>query len=72
MIDLGVNNSCICKKYQNTQDECINEFTIREHGKSVKLEPKVGEDVMTIIVDKCLITDNNTKCDALFTRQRKN
>ena len=66
MIDLGVNNSCICKKYENTQDECINEFTIREQGKSVKLEPKVGEDVMAIIVDKCLITDNNTKCDALF------
>ena len=40
MIDLGVHNNCICKKYSNTQDECINEFTIREQGKTVKLEPK--------------------------------
>jgi hypothetical protein len=67
MIDLGVHNNCICQKYSNTQDECINEFTIREQGKSVKLEPKnSSEKVLAIIIDKCVIKDNNPKCDALF------
>ena len=71
MIDLGVNNSCICKKYENTQNECINEFTIREQGKSVKLEPKnSSEKVLAIIIDKCVIKDNNPKCDALFLYQQ--
>lgn len=71
MIDLGEKACCICKKkYQNTQEECENEFTIREQGKSVKLEPKNSQEkVMAIIIDKCLITDNNTKCDALFLYQ---
>lgn len=41
MIDLGAKDSCICKEFNNTQDECVNEFTIREQGKSVKLEPKL-------------------------------
>ena len=71
MIDLGVHNNCICKKYSNTQDECINEFTIREQGKTVKLEPKNSSDkVAAIIIDKCLIKDNNPKCDALFLYQQ--
>lgn len=67
MIDLGINNHCICKKYKNTQTECVDEYTIMEQGKSVRLSSKNGnEKVCTIIIDQCLITGNQTKCDALF------
>lgn len=69
MIDLGAKNCCICKKYENTQKECINEFTIIEQGKSVKLEPKTGEKVMAIILDNCVITSDGKKCDAFFLYQ---
>ncbi len=67
MIDLTGKDNCICRKYENTQPECINNYTIMEKGKSVKLEPKNNNELVTvIIIDKCLITDNKTKCDALF------
>lgn len=66
MIDLGDKGCCVCKKYENTQKECVNEFTISEQGKSVKLEPKTGEEVMAIVLDNCVITSDGKKCDALF------
>jgi hypothetical protein len=72
MIDFsskGLRNDCVCKKYENDLDECINRYTIREKGKSVKLVPRTGEQVITIILDNCLIDDNDTKCDALFLYQ---
>lgn len=73
MIDLEEKNHCICQKYSNTQEECINEYTIREQGKSVKLQPKNStESVIAIIIDKCIVTDNNTKCDALFLYENNN
>lgn len=71
MIDLGKKNSCICKKINNTQKDCLNQYTISEQGKSVKLVPKTSEKVMAIIIDKCIIDDNNTKCDALFLYHKK-
>lgn len=69
MIDLGDKGCCVCKKYENTQKECVNEFTISEQGKSVKLEPKTGEEVMAIVLDNCVITSDGKKCDALFLYQ---
>ena len=69
MIDLGAKDSCICKEFNNTQDECVNEFTIREQGKSVKLEPKTGEEVRAISLYNCLITSDCKKCDFLFLYQ---
>jgi hypothetical protein len=44
MIDLDEKSHCICKKHQNTQDECIDAYTIREKGKSVKLTPKTSSE----------------------------
>lgn len=72
MIDLGDKSHCICKKHNNTQNECIDEYTIREKGKSVKLTPKTNfETVMVVILDKCVITDNKTKCDAIYLYKSK-
>jgi len=67
MIDLGNQKHCICKKHNNRQDECLNEYTIREKGKTVKLKVKNNdESCCAIVIDQCVIIDNNTKCDALF------
>lgn len=70
MIDLEDKNNCKCQKYNNTQSECINEYTISEKGKSIQLIPKSSnEQVSAIVIDQCVIKDNQTKCDALFLFQ---
>ncbi len=69
MIDLGEKSHCICQKLHNAQAMCVNEYTIREKGKSVKLAPAIGEQAMAIIIDGCMIKDNDPKCDALFLYQ---
>ncbi len=67
MIELGDKSDCICKKYNSKPKGCINEYEISEKGKSIKLVPRnSSEKVTTIIIDKCIITDEKTKCDALF------
>lgn len=69
MIDLGDKSHCICQRFHNAQAMCVNEHTIREKGKSVKLTPAIGEQAMAIIMDGCMIQDNEPKCDALFLYQ---
>jgi len=71
-INLGNKNNCICKKYKNTQPECVNKYNICEQGKSVKLEVNNNEKMCAIIIDQCLITGNKTKCDAIFLFSSKN
>ena len=67
MVNLGDKKHCKCKKMDNIPNECINQYTISEKGKSIKLVPKnQTEKISAIIIDQCIITDNNTKCDALF------
>jgi len=60
---------CICKKYSNTINECIDILTIRDSGKQIKLTTKPNDKAIAIVIDKCLITDENTKCDAMFLFQ---
>jgi len=60
---------CICLKIKtdNTLNECENQYTISEQGKSVTLKPKnTQEKVIAIVIDQCVITDDATKCDALY------
>ena len=67
MIDLGDKSHCVCKKHNNTQKECVNQYTVNEKGKSIQLAPKnTSEKVMLIVLDQCVITDNHTKCDAMY------
>ena len=73
MINLDNKNHCICPKIKvvDTPNECINQYTISEQGKSVTLKPRnSSENVIAIVIDQCVITDNNTKCDALYLYQR--
>lgn len=73
MIDLVDKNKCICLDYNSIPKECVNRYTISEKGKSVKLQTKNSdEDVCVIILDQCMITDNNTKCDAIFLYKKGN
>ncbi len=66
MINLENNSHCVCKQFNNDQRTCVNAYTIREQGKTVKLTPSVGEQVMAIVLDGCVIHDNRPRADALF------
>jgi len=69
-MNLSQYDDCICKKYNNTLDECKSQYMIGEQGKFVKLEPKSNEKVVVMIIDGCIISDNDTKCDALFLYEK--
>ena len=73
MIDLEENSTCICQKYNSYPNECIDQYTISEKGKSIKLVPKnSAESSIAIVIDQCIIKDNYTKCDALFLYNSQN
>lgn len=66
MIDLGEKDCCKCQQFNNSNKMCVNQYTITENGKTVKLVPGKKEQSQAIILDKCIICDNEPKCDALF------
>ncbi len=73
MNDCITKKECICQKNNSVPKECINETTIEDSKKKVKIDLKNNsEKAIVVILDNCLITDNNTKCDALFLYQTKN
>ena len=57
--------NCICKDYNSIPKEYIDKKTIRDSGKSIKLESKRDEESIAVIIDNCLIK-RGVKCDALF------
>ena len=57
---------CICRKYGNSFGLCVNAWTFSEKGKSVRLEPKTGEQTVAIALDGCVFTDHQLKCDGVF------
>jgi len=64
---------CICKEYASIPTECNGVLQIEEQGKKVKISLKSNENALFAIIDKCLITDNSTKSDAIcLFRGRKN
>jgi len=64
--------NCICKKYNSYRNECIDKLTIGEKGKSVSLSIKNDAEALVAIIDKCIITDNKPKCDAIFLYRSNN
>lgn len=43
-----------------------------EQGKKIRLTPKGKEQVISIVLDGCVFTDNKQKCDGLFLFIAKN
>jgi len=64
--------SCICKEYGSTPTECNGALQIEEQGKKVKISLKSSETALFAIIDKCLITDNKKKTDAICLFRSRN
>lgn len=66
MIDTTPFSHCECKRMGNTHTLCQSELTLEEQDKKVCLTIRGGEEAKVLVLDGCVITDNNTKCDALY------
>lgn len=72
MINLGRFSECVCKAKGNPHKLCDGELSFEEKGKKVKLTPKPGELAKALVVDGCICTDKQPRCDGLFIVKQKN
>ncbi|GGX98670.1 hypothetical protein GCM10007160_27940 [Litchfieldella qijiaojingensis] len=68
-MNLGKYQNCACRKMGNTQPLCLEVLTLGEQGKQVRLMPKAGEQAVAVVLDGCVLCDNQPKCDGLFLWQ---
>lgn len=66
MIDTSPYQHCECLRMGNRHSVCQSELSLEEQGKKVTLSPRRGEEAKAIVLDGCVFTDNDTKCDALY------
>ncbi|WP_197492722.1 hypothetical protein [Marinobacter sp. LQ44] len=66
MIDTSPYQHCECMRMGNQFAVCKSELSLEEKGKKVTLTPRRGEEAKAIVLDGCVLTDNNMKCDALY------
>lgn len=69
MIDLGPYAECACKRMGNTFPMCKTDLMLEEQGKKVTLTLRAHEEARALVLDGCVFTDNDTKCDALYLYQ---
>lgn len=53
----------------NTYPLCKTDLMLEEQGKKVNLTLRAHEDARALVLDGCVFTDNDTKCDALYMYQ---
>lgn len=58
---------CVCSKIHDSPRICWEDDGFQEKDNQVKLRARSGETVKAVVVDGCLLTDEQTKkCDGLF------
>lgn len=72
MIDTNPFSHCECRRMGNPHALCKSELTLEEQGKKVCLSLHGGEEAKVLVLDGCVFTDNNTKCDALYLYKSRN
>ena len=66
MIDTSPYQHCECLRMGNQYPVCQSELSLEEKGKKVTVSLRSGEEAKAIVLDGCVFTDNDTKCDALY------
>lgn len=66
MIDTAPFSHCECRRMGNTYSVCQSDLMLEEEGKKVRLTPRAGEEAKALVLDGCVFTDNDTKCDAMY------
>jgi len=65
-IDVHPYGHCVCTRMKNDQDMCDGQWTFSEKGVKVRFRPRSKDEVLALVLDGCVLTDNNPKCDGLF------
>lgn len=66
MIDTHPFQHCECRPMGNRHPVCQAALRLEEKGKKVTLSPRPGEEAKALVLDGCVFTDNQLKCDALY------
>lgn len=66
MIDTRPFQHCECQRMGNQYPVCQSDLSLEEKGKKVMLSVHLGEEAKALVIDGCVLTDKNTKCDALY------
>lgn len=72
MVDLGPYSHCECRRINNTYPLCQTDLMLEENGKKICLTLRANEKAKALVLDGCVFTDNNTKCDAMYLFQGQN
>ena len=66
MIDTTPFEHCECLRMGNAYSLCQSELSLEEQGKKVCVIPRQDEEAKVLVLDGCVFSDNQIKCDALF------
>ena len=72
MIDTGPYRHCECQRMGNRYSICQSELSLEERGKKICLTTRHNEEAKAVVLDGCVFTDNDKRCDALFLFRRNN
>lgn len=72
MIDTSPFEHCECQRMGNQYAVCQSALSLEEQGKKVTLSTRTNEEAKALVLDGCVFTDNNTKCDALYLFKSQN
>ncbi|QEP43517.1 hypothetical protein D5085_10505 [Ectothiorhodospiraceae bacterium BW-2] len=63
---------CVCNRMGHSLGLCdgVNQFS--ENGIKVRHSTKLGEKLVAVVLDGCVFTDNQTKCDGVFILASQN
>lgn len=63
---------CACQHMSNKHSLCAGSLTFREKGKQVRLVPCNHEQAIAVVLDGCVLQDEQSKCDGLFLWHGRN
>jgi len=66
VIDLGMFERCVCRRMGNVHELCAGVLEFAEQGKRVRFQTRSGEEAKAVVLDGCVFTDGDRRCDGLF------
>ena len=71
-MNLAPFEQCVCRRMGGTLSLCVGANQFSENGIKVRHTTRSGENVVGLVLDGCVFTDNQTKCDGLFVFETQN
>jgi hypothetical protein len=72
VINLASLQHCVCQRMGNVLSLCDGEHQFSENGIKIRHTTRPGEKVTAVVLDGCVFTDQQMKCDGLFIFESQN